>query len=59
MYPILMSVTIYIYIYIYIGIILTNLGLPPSDKKNYREKIKDKALTASAWIWQSNRATTI
>ena len=23
------------------------------------EKIQDKALTASAWIWQSHRATTI
>ena len=32
---------------------LTNLGLPPSDKRKYREKIQDKALTVSAWIWPS------
>ena len=38
---------------------LTNLGLPPSDKRKYMEKIQDKALTASAWIWQSHRVTTI
>ena len=30
------------------SIFLTNLGLPPSDKKEYMEKIYDKALTASA-----------
>ena len=29
---------------------LTNLGLPPSDKRKYMEKIQNKALTASAWI---------
>ena len=29
---------------------LTNLGLPPSDKRKYMEKIQDKALTESAWI---------
>ena len=40
-------------------IFLTNLGLPPSDKRKYMEKIQDKALTVSAWIWQSHRATTI
>ena len=38
---------------------LTNLGLPPSDKRKYMEKIQDKALTASAWIWQSHKVTTI
>ena len=38
---------------------LTNLGFPPSDKRKYMEKIQDKALTASAWIRQSYRATTI
>ena len=27
---------------------LTNLGLPPSDKRKYMEKIQNKALTASA-----------
>ena len=32
-------------------VFLTNLGLPPSDKRKYMEKIQDKALTASAWIW--------
>ena len=37
----------------------TNLGLPPSDKRKYMENIQDKALTASAWIWQSHRVTTI
>ena len=36
-----------------------NLRLPPSDKRKYVEKIKYKALTASAWIWQSHRVTTI
>ena len=41
------------------SVFLTNLGLPPSDKRKYTEKIQDKALTASAWIWQSHRATTI
>ena len=41
------------------SVFLTNLGLPPSDKRKYMEKIQDKALTASAWIWQSHRATTI
>ena len=41
------------------SVFLTNLGLPPSDKRKYMEKIQDKALTASAWIWQSDRATTI
>ena len=30
-----------------------------SYKRKYMEKIQDKALTESAWIWQSNRATTI
>ena len=43
----------------YIYIFLTNLGLPPSDKRKYMKKIQDKALTASAWIWQSHQATTI
>ena len=43
----------------FITVFLTNLGLPPSDKRKYMEKIQDKALTASAWIWQSHRATTI
>ena len=38
---------------------LTNLGLRPSDKRKYMEKIQDKALTASAWIWQSSRLTTV
>ena len=41
------------------SVFLTNLGLPLSDKWKYMEKIQDKALTASAWIWQSHRATTI
>ena len=41
------------------SVFLTNLGLPPSDKRKYIEKIQDKALTASAWIWQSHGATTI
>ena len=41
------------------SVFLINLGLPPSDKRKYMEKIQDKALTASAWIWQSYRATTI
>ena len=40
------------------SVFLTNLGLPPRDKK-YMEKIQDKALIASTWIWQSHRATTI
>ena len=30
---------------------LTNLGLPPSDKRKYTEKIQNKALTATVWIW--------
>ena len=30
------------------SVFLTNLGLPPSDKRKYMEKIQDKALTASA-----------
>ena len=38
---------------------LNNLGLSPSDKRRCIEKIQDKALTASSWIWQSHRATTI
>ena len=41
------------------SVFLTNLGLPPSDKRKYMEKIQDKALTASAWIWQSHWATKI
>ena len=41
------------------SVFLTNLGLPPSDKRKYMEKIQDKALTALAWIWQSRRVTTI
>ena len=41
------------------SVFLTNLGLPPSDKRKNMEKIQDKALTVSAWIWQSHRATTI
>ena len=41
------------------SIFLTNFGLPPSNKRKYMEKIQDKALTASAWIWQSHRVTTI
>ena len=41
------------------SVFLTNLGLPPSDKRKYMEKIQDKALTASAWIWKLHRATTI
>ena len=40
-------------------VFLTNLGLPPSDKRKYIEEIQDKALTVSAWIWQSYQATTI
>ena len=36
----------------------TNLGLPPSNKWKYMENIQD-ALTASAWIWESHRVTTI
>ena len=38
---------------------LTNLGLLPSNKRKYMDKIQDKALTASAWIWQSHWVTTI
>ena len=38
---------------------VTNLGLPRSAKRKYMEMIQDKALTASAWIWQSHRVTTI
>ena len=38
---------------------LANLWLPPSVKRKYMEMIQDKALTASAWIWQSHRVTTI
>ena len=41
------------------SVFLTNLGLPPSDKRKYSEKIQDKALIASAWIWQSHLGTTI
>ena len=41
------------------SVFLTNLGLPPLDKRKYMEKIQDKALAASAWIWQSHIATTI
>ena len=41
------------------SVFLTNLGLPPSDKRKYMEKIQNKALTASVWIWQSHRVTTI
>ena len=41
------------------SVFLTNLGLPPLDKRKYIEKIQDKAITASVWIWQSYRATTI
>ena len=43
----------------YTSVFLTNLGLPPSEKRKYIEKIQDNALTASAWIWQSHRVTTI
>ena len=38
---------------------LTYLGLSPSDKRKYLKKIQDKALTASAKIWQSHRVTPI
>ena len=41
------------------SVFFTNLGLPPSDKRKYIEKIQDKALTASVWIWQSHRVITI
>ena len=41
------------------SVFLTNLELPSSDKRKCIEKIQDKALTASAWIWQSHRVTTI
>ena len=41
------------------SVFLTNLGLPPLDKRKYMEKIQDKALTASTWIWQSHKVTTI
>ena len=41
------------------SIFLNNLGLPPSDKRKYMEKIQDKALIALVWIWQSHRVTTI
>ena len=40
------------------SLFLTNLGLPPSDKRKYMEKIQDKTLTASAWIWQFHWVTT-
>ena len=39
------------------SVFLTNLGLPPSDKRKYMEKIQDKALTASTLIWQSHGMT--
>ena len=41
------------------SVFLTNLRLPPSDKRKYMEKIQDKAITPSAWTWQSHRVTTI
>ena len=40
-------------------VFLINLGLPPSDKRKYMKNIQDKTLTASAWVWQSHRVTTI
>ena len=49
----------YISIYLHLYIKEYNLRLPPSDKRKCMEKIQDKTLTASAWIWQSHRATTI
>ena len=47
------------FIYNSISVFLTNLGLSPLDKRKYIKKIQDKALTASEWIWQSHRVTTI
>ena len=41
------------------SVFLTNLRLPSPDKRKYIEIIQDKALTASALIRQSHRATTI
>ena len=32
------------------SVFLNNLGLPPSNKRKYMEKIQDKVLSASAWI---------
>ena len=37
----------------------TSVFLTFSDKRKYMEKTQDKALTESAWIWQSHRVTTI
>ena len=41
------------------SVFVNNLGLPPLDKWKYMKEIQDKALTASARIWQSHRVTTI
>ena len=41
------------------SVFLTNQVLSPPDKRKYIKKIQDKALTASACIWQSHRVTTI
>ena len=41
------------------SVFLTNLGAPPSDERKYIEPYLGSFLTASAWIWQSHRATTI
>jgi len=37
---------------------LSKLGLSPPDKRKYLKKIQEKALTASAWIWQSYIVTS-
>ena len=35
---------------------LSNLGLSPSEKRKYIEEVQNKALSASAWIWQTYAA---
>lgn len=38
--------------------LLKNLHLSPLDKKKYKWKIQDKALSAPMWTWQLHRMTT-
>ena len=35
---------------------ISNLGFSPSDRRKYIDQIQDKALSASAWIWQTRTA---
>ena len=41
------------------SVFLTNLGFPPSDERKYIKKFQDQTLSASVWIWQSHRVTSI